>query len=81
MSLAETIKELASFILKGLHLIDHESAFLLRAINHRVTRIVDTLSQLFTVGTSTESITHQFIPGTEISQHGRQMYRSDLNLT
>ena len=40
MPLAETIKELASFILKGLDLLDHKSIFLLRTINHRVTLMI-----------------------------------------
>ena len=39
MPLAETIKEFLNFILKGVHLIDHTSIFLLRTINHYVTLI------------------------------------------
>ena len=44
MPLAEIIKELVSFILKGVDLIDHTSIFLLRTINHYVTLIMCTLS-------------------------------------
>ena len=36
MLLAETIKELVSFVLKGVDLIDHTSIFLLRTINHYI---------------------------------------------
>ena len=36
MPLAETIKKLISFILRGVDLIDHTSIFLLRTINHYV---------------------------------------------
>ena len=42
--LAETIKEVVSFILKGVDLIDHTSIFLLRTTNHYVTLIMCTLS-------------------------------------
>ena len=44
MPLAETIKELVSFILEGVDLLDHTSIFLLRTINHRVIPIIRILS-------------------------------------
>ena len=44
MTLAETIKELVSFILKGVDLLDHTSIFLLRTINHRVILIIRMVS-------------------------------------
>ena len=44
MRLAETIKELVSFILEGVDLLDHTSIFLLRTINHRVIPIIRILS-------------------------------------
>ena len=44
MPLAETIKELVSFILEGVDLLDHTSIFLLRTINHYVIFIMCTLS-------------------------------------
>ena len=40
MNLAEAIKELVSFILKGVDPLDHTSIFLLRTINHRVIPII-----------------------------------------
>ena len=42
MPLAETIKELVSFILKSVDLIDHTSIFLLRTVNHYATLIMCT---------------------------------------
>ena len=44
MPLAETIKEVVSFILEGVDLLDHTSIFLLRTINHRVIPIICILS-------------------------------------
>ena len=44
MPLAETIKELVSFILKRLVLLDHTSIFLLRTINHHIILILCILS-------------------------------------
>ena len=44
MPFAETIKELVSFILEGVDLLDHTSIFLLRTINHRVIPIIRILS-------------------------------------
>ena len=44
MPLAETIKELVSFILEVVDLLDHTSIFLLRTINHRVIPIIRILS-------------------------------------
>ena len=44
MPLAEAIKELVSFILEGVDLLDHTSIFLLRTINHCVIPIIRILS-------------------------------------
>ena len=54
MPLAETIKELVSFILEGVDLLDHTSIFLLCTINHRVIPIIRILSWFVPTGTSSE---------------------------
>ena len=54
MPLAKTIKELDSFILKDVDVIDHTRMFLLCTINHYVILLMCILSWFVPIGTSSE---------------------------
>ena len=62
MLLVETIKELASFILKGVDLIDRTSIFLLRIIIYYVILIFCILPWFVPTGTSSEFFPQEYHP-------------------
>ena len=66
MSFAETMKELVSFILKGVDFLDYASIFLLCTINHHVILIIRILSWFVPTGTSSEFFPPEYPPHRDI---------------